>query len=91
VLIARGYSALGEITDDDLAQIPSGMRGEDGSTRRCVDWACVATGGGTAIRCRRCDRGRSVMRGSCDLALPTASSTLRGYSSGDYSSRTSRK
>ena len=30
VLIARGYSALGEITDDDLAQIPSGTRGQDG-------------------------------------------------------------
>lgn len=30
VLIARGYSALEEITDDDLAQIPSGTRGQDG-------------------------------------------------------------
>jgi hypothetical protein len=30
VLIARGYGALGEITDDDLAQIPSGTRGQDG-------------------------------------------------------------
>jgi hypothetical protein len=30
LLIARGYSALGEITDDDLAQIPSGTRGQDG-------------------------------------------------------------
>jgi hypothetical protein len=30
VLIARGYSALEEVTDDDLAQIPSGTRGQDG-------------------------------------------------------------
>jgi hypothetical protein len=29
VLIARGYGALDEITDDNMAQIPSGTRGQD--------------------------------------------------------------
>jgi hypothetical protein len=73
VLIARGYNALGEITDDDLAQIPSGTRGQDG-----LDVALCRLGTltrtpqrGTTRRSRRPRRTIAELVAMADLPTPS--------------------
>lgn len=78
VLIARGYSALGEITDDDLAQIPSGTRGQDG-----LDVALCRLGiltrtpqRGTTRRSRRPRRTVAELVAMADMPTPFRALTL---------------
>jgi hypothetical protein len=78
VLIARGYSALGEITDDDLAQIPSGTRGQDG-----LDVALCRLGiltrtpqRGTTRRSRRPRRTVAELVAMADVPTPFRALTL---------------
>src|SRR2546427_2301666 len=72
VLIASGYSALEEITDDDLAQIPSGTRGQDG-----LDVALCRLGilartpqRGTSRRSRRPRRSVAELVAMSDVPAP---------------------
>ena len=78
VLIARGYGALEEITDDDLAQIPSGTRGQDG-----LDVALCRLGiltrtpqRGTTRRSRRPRRTIAELVAMADIAEPFHAITL---------------
>jgi hypothetical protein len=90
VLIARGYSALEEITDDDLAQIPSGTRGQDG-----LDVALCRLGiltrtpqRGTTRRSRRPPRTVAELVAMADVPTPFRALTLLYLDT--YATRVSR-
>jgi integrase len=78
LLIARGYTALQEITDNDLAQIPSGTRGQDG-----LDVALCRLGivdrtpqRGTSRRSRRPRRTVAELVAMADVPAPFTALTL---------------
>ena len=78
VLIARGYNALAEITDDDLAQIPSGTRGQDGLDVVLCRLGILSRTAqrGTSRRSRRARRTIAELVAMANVPVPFKALTL---------------